>query len=408
MKATLAVLQRKPPQSGTDEELDKIEQQFVLDFCQMMGKGNYQMLSQDYWDLAMAEDFSLLTPIEIEFDKLDNTLLTTFLNKHGPSMPVLQMRPNFATQVLIFRNGFGSASITNRFIDSKLNMLLNKLIGLDHSSSDPSKLTTDEVPNAEQSSSSGGPVRYAERQTLQNALPTWPSIMKGFLSKITIVEPTFKQLVLLFRNDDPSAPRNIQIRTYRDIPMSDIEGVFPHVKLHFRTYDVVQLVASAVVAAVAIAKKLKDGKVGGKFVASIIVLIVMKAISSYNSMQKTKQKTRENLTKILATKMLDNGKGVLLELLDSMEEQEVKEVLLGYWALHKAGPAGLTEKELDEYVEGFLLNEFELRVDFECDDAIRKLAEKKLVVSRGGRWSAVPVQEGLEMLGREWRAAERR
>ena len=100
--------------------------------------------------------------------------------------------------------------------------------------------------------------------------------------------------------------------------------------------------------------------------------------------------------------------GVLHELLDSMEEQEVKEVLLGYWALHKAGPAGLTEKELDEYVEGFLLNEFELRVDFECDDAIRKLAEKKLVVSRGGRWSAVPVQEGLEMLGREWRAAERR
>jgi hypothetical protein len=58
-------------------------------------------------------------------------------------------------------------------------------------------------------------------------------------------------------------------------------------------------------------------------------------------------------------------KGVLLELLDSMEEQEVKEVLLGYWALHKAGPMGLTEKELDECVESFLLDQFGLRVDFE-------------------------------------------
>jgi hypothetical protein len=224
MKAVFAAFHGEACTSSTDEELDAIDQQFVLDFCKMMSKGNYQMLSQEYWDLAMREDFSLLAPINVEYSKLDSGLLTKFLDKHGSSMDVLKKRPDFANRVLIFRQGFGSTSITNRFIDSKLNMLLNKLIGIDQANTAPAIAPTTQNDQ----------VRYAERLTLQHALPTVTSIVQNFLRKITITEPTFKQLVLLFRNDDPSAPRNIHIRTYKDIPMSDIEGVFPHVQLHFR------------------------------------------------------------------------------------------------------------------------------------------------------------------------------
>jgi hypothetical protein len=53
-------------------------------------------------------------------------------------------------------------------------------------------------------------------------------------------------------------------------------------------------------------------------------------------------------------------------------------------------------------------------VTLQCDDAIRKLSEKKLAVhnqppgarNAEGRWTAVPLKEALAMLDQEWRAAE--
>jgi hypothetical protein len=41
---------------------------------------------------------------------------------------------------------------------------------------------------------------------------------------------------------------------------------------------VVQIVVSAVVAALAIAKKIRDGKAGGRFAVGIIALMVMKVL----------------------------------------------------------------------------------------------------------------------------------
>ena len=118
---------------------------------------------------------------------------------------------------------------------------------------------------------------------------------------------------------------------------------------------------------------------------------VVKSVLGYF---RTKNKYQFGLTKSLYLKNLDNNLSVIYRILNEAEEQELCEAILAYTFLWKdKSSQGLTETELDEAVEEFLLEVTEVEVDFEVHDALGKLARLGLAhVSREGRWTCEPME----------------
>ena len=111
---------------------------------------------------------------------------------------------------------------------------------------------------------------------------------------------------------------------------------------------------------------------------------------------------RDNMTSSLYKSMNDNGLTVLLELVDSMEEQEYKEALLGYWSLLRQQPLNKSEQEVDDDCEKLLAQQG-LPVDFEADDALNKLVKDGLVRRKAeGKYCAQPISNALIILDKLW------
>ena len=123
----------------------------------------------------------------------------------------------------------------------------------------------------------------------------------------------------------------------------------------------------------------------------------------YSSYQTTKQNYTLMLTESLYYQNLDNNFGVLTRLLDEAEEQECREVLLGYYCLWKyAPPAGWEAGQLDDYVEMFLEEKANLKVDFEIGDALDKLEKLGLVTKTGSHYHGLPLTQALPILESRW------
>jgi len=97
-----------------------------------------------------------------------------------------------------------------------------------------------------------------------------------------------------------------------------------------------------------------------------------------NKFKNRKIKFMKALSDNLYFKNLDNNAGVFHHLIDAAEEEEFKEAVLAYYFL-LTEDRDLTKAELDDTVERWFANKHNCRVNFEIDDALRKLERWELV-----------------------------
>ena len=162
-------------------------------------------------------------------------------------------------------------------------------------------------------------------------------------------------------------------------------------------------------------------------IAAVLGLLGLLAFKTITRFINTRRRYLLQMSQDLYNKNLDNDIGVIQYLVDSIEDQELKESLIAYTLLLKAGRP-LTEEELDEAAERFLNTHFkDLEVDFEVDDALEKLcvplndqgvpemselqARSTMFLpiiraSRGAdgvtRYEAAPMSEALRLMDEKW------
>jgi hypothetical protein len=93
---------------------------------------------------------------------------------------------------------------------------------------------------------------------------------------------------------------------------------------------------------------------------------------------------------------LDNNCGVLFRLLDSAEEQECREIVLAYFALLQRGP--MTAEQIDDAVEELLEKFANVKVDFEIDDALKKVEGIGLARNDNGIYRPIPISDAIARL----------
>jgi len=109
----------------------------------------------------------------------------------------------------------------------------------------------------------------------------------------------------------------------------------------------------------------------------------------------------KTLADSLYFKNLDNNTGVFHRLIDAAEEEEGKEAILAYYFLLRSKEA-LTVAELDQSIEQWFQQEYQHSLDFEVEDAIRKLEELNLIQITGHHITAISLKKARAKLDNIW------
>jgi hypothetical protein len=226
--------------------------------------------------------------------------------------------------------------------------------------------------------------------------------------------------------DLPFTPGTTILKLFQDVPRADLEMLFPNARPRMRLLDTLLIGVPALVGGIVVLSTKLITTLGLLLVlvgfwlgirdepveldqATLVTLGAgLGSLGGYLNRQLTKFKKRkmefmQALSEHLYFRNLDNDTGVLHHLIDDAEEEEVKEALLSWYFLRTA-EAPLTEAELDEAVETWFRDHWDLEMDFEVNDGLTKLRKLGLLTRDDGRLAAVPVEEAMRRLDERWDA----
>jgi hypothetical protein len=205
---------------------------------------------------------------------------------------------------------------------------------------------------------------------------------------------------------------NIYIKYFRNVPLNDLEMVFPNTQYHMSPWDKVKVAIPTLgAAALATGRALPVilalvGGVAGATIGSLEVAAIGGALGAlmgiafraYINYKNARISYMQALTEGLYFKILDSNAGVFHRLLDAAEEEEVKEALL---AFHFLQDAPLSESELDSKVEDWF-EKSNMPFDFEVDDGLAKLYRMGLASEKEGKWHVKDLKDAIIHLDRMW------
>ena len=201
---------------------------------------------------------------------------------------------------------------------------------------------------------------------------------------------------------------DVFLKYFKDIPQADIEMLLPGARIVMPGIHRLKvggsMVSGLALIAFNIAKQLLTAAVlPVAYFYGLIFAVLGYGWRQYAGYQSARHACSLRLTESLYFQSLANNQGVLHCLLDEAEEQDGREAILAYYYLWRdAGAAGITMNELDAAIERDLEAKLGRPIDFEVDDALEKLQRMKLAALHGDRFVAVPIDDALEQLDREW------
>lgn len=176
---------------------------------------------------------------------------------------------------------------------------------------------------------------------------------------------------------------NVYMKLFRNIPRTDIEMVFPNTQVKFRLMDKVRLGATAggglgfgIFTSAGKIALLASNPIGAAGAALGIGGVAFRqAMSFVNQKQKYMVVMAQNLYFL---SMADNG-SVIVELAARAAEEDIKEEWLLYAILAKAEASRADLPAIDRAIEKWLLQQFDVPIDFDVEDALDRLIADGIV-----------------------------
>ncbi len=186
----------------------------------------------------------------------------------------------------------------------------------------------------------------------------------------------------------------VVLKLFKDVVVDDLKMMLPKPRPVMRLFDKLK-VGSTVAGGVGTTLwKLVTTLFTATVVSPIVLLVMLGGfigafVKGIFSFLARKTKYMQTLSSCLYFQNLANNGSALARLVDAAETQETKELLLAYFMLYVERDHDYTEEELDRRVEQWLLDQFGREIDFEVEDAIRKLVRYDLLEQR----EVAPVDE---------------
>lgn len=229
--------------------------------------------------------------------------------------------------------------------------------------------------------------------------------------------PAYRRMAMIFRLnerkglDEPANTRSVVLKLFKDIPRDDLEALLPGAKVQIGIVDQAKIVLPTISGLAFTLLKILKGAAAVAFasvygLAAFLGLVggaVGYGVKSFFGYLQVRERHQLTLMRQLYYQNLDNNAGVIYHLVAEAEEQELRELVLGWWLLWRGGMAGATAEQIDRAAEEWLSARCGVEVDFEVTDALAKLKRFGLAFeSASGRWRAVAIEEALTRLDRYW------
>jgi hypothetical protein len=129
------------------------------------------------------------------------------------------------------------------------------------------------------------------------------------------------------------------------------------------------------------------GAIGG--LIGVVIKQIRNLLNQHNKYQNT-------LTTSLYFQSLNNNLGAINFIGNSASEEEIKEVILGYY--FKLQHPTASHKELDSIIEDYLHQTYNITINFEIDDSIQKMRKLGLIQHN----KIVSTSQALQLLNQQW------
>jgi hypothetical protein len=178
----------------------------------------------------------------------------------------------------------------------------------------------------------------------------------------------------------------IYVKVFKDMPEYDLQILFPLRSVHFRPFDRIKFFATAA-GGTAFGVFSTTGKVlaATNPIAMVGALIGFIGLLARQITQFFNQRNRYmmELSQKLFFHNLANNRAALTLLLDRAEEEDVKEELITLYFLRGETVERRELAEKKRMIEDVIAERYGVRVDFEIEDALRRLVEDRTVREEG-------------------------
>ncbi len=219
----------------------------------------------------------------------------------------------------------------------------------------------------------------------------------------------------------PFDPGCIVLKIFKRVPKNDLETIFPNAVPKMSTTDkmlfwvpavgggISLLITKVIPALIAMYAAYKSGEsldlLNSKTSLNqgLIALGLLGAylFRQYSSFVNKKIKYSKILSDSLYFKNLGNNSGAFYSLLNSSEEEEIKETILAYAFLSRSGNP-LTADELDNQIELWFKTKLNTDLDFDIKDALFKLKTIGLGIETNGKWEVISLNNALIRIDEIW------
>jgi hypothetical protein len=218
-------------------------------------------------------------------------------------------------------------------------------------------------------------------------------------------------------------PDSVLIKYFRNIASSDLNALFPNVRVVMSKLDKLVLAVPALAGGIpilfnlastvtvlflvigfylGISAAVEDDQMKAAFAAmSGLVALGGFVMRQWVKYQRQSLKHQKELTDNIYFRNVNNNAGIFDYIIGAAEEQECKEAFLAYYFLQTTA-APPAQADLDRQIETWLKDKFQLDIDFEVEDALGKLDRLGLLRRDGERLSVPPPDEALARLDKVW------
>jgi hypothetical protein len=202
------------------------------------------------------------------------------------------------------------------------------------------------------------------------------------------------------------SPDHIYVKMFKRIPQIDLEMLFPNTRIAFRPFDKLKLMITAgggtVAGVTGTATKLLAATNPFTLafgIAGLSAVVFRQVMSFFN--------TRNRYMMVLAQNLyffsLANNHGALTLIADRAEEEDVKEDMLAYAFLARHPSKYDALADIKREATNFLKERCGVSVDFDAEDAMRRLLADGLVRSDAeGNLTAIAPDEARVHIDRLW------
>jgi len=220
-------------------------------------------------------------------------------------------------------------------------------------------------------------------------------------------------------------PSSAFVKQFKNIARGDLDSLHPGAQITMKRSDQVMLAAPALFGGVPLILNLlpalgvlfivigaylgfQNGEVTHdatrKALAALSGLVALGAFMMRQRLKYEAQSLRyqKRLSDNVYYRNVANNAGVFDILIGAAEEQELKEAVTAYQRLLILGP--MSQKDLDKACEEWITRTWNVKINFEIQDALRKLLRMGLVSRENGLLKAASPTVALEKLDAAWDA----